>query len=145
MHSDKPLRYPPHFPPANRWKRFFMGVRWLGPDTSFFSELRMRQNARTPESMNIWGGGSRQELANALGTVFAKFCNWPSPYFLPDDDVSVIAGGSTFGWVDNIDIDKTISSIEKIVGVNLTSEFWEVSGSETLRQLVDRLLVARQA
>ena len=95
--------------------------------------------------MNIWSGGSRQELASALGMVFAKFCNWPSPYFLPDDDVSVIAGGSTFGWVDNIDIDKTISSIEKIVGVNLTSEFWEVSGSETLGQLVDRLLVARQA
>src|SRR6185437_2757811 len=137
MHPSEPLQYPTHFPPTGRWKRFFIGVRWLGPDTSFFSNLRAAQNARSLESMSVWGGVDRQALASALGLVFAKHCNWPSPYFLPEDNVSVIAGGSTFGWLHETDIGEAISAIEEIVGAKMAPAFWEASGSDTLGQLVD--------
>ncbi|MGY0653051.1 hypothetical protein ACW7GZ_14570, partial [Luteimonas sp. A537] len=73
---------------------------------------------------------------------FAKYCNWPSPYFLPEDNVSVIAGGSTFGWLDGTDTCEAIGAIEEIVGTKMAPAFWEAAGAGTMGQLVDRLRVA---
>ncbi|MGY0613467.1 hypothetical protein ACW7G5_14720 [Luteimonas sp. A501] len=92
--------------------------------------------------MSAWGGGDRQVLASSLGAVFAKYCNWPSPYFLPEDNVSVIAGGSTFGWLDGTDTCEAIGAIEEIVGTKMAPAFWEAAGAGTMGQLVDRLRVA---
>lgn len=142
MHPGEPLQYPPHFPPTTRWKRFFIGVRGLGPDLSFFKELRASQSSRTVESMSTWGGGERQSLAVAVGSIFAKYCNWPSPHFLPEDSVSVIAGGSTFGWLDETDVGDAIAAIEELVGAKMPQGFWDEAGSSTLGQLLDQLASA---
>ncbi len=40
------LQIPEHFPPKAAWKRFFIGVRWLGPDLSFFKAMKTEQGQR---------------------------------------------------------------------------------------------------
>lgn len=139
MHAGQPLQYPPHFPPYSRWKRFFIGVRGLGPDLAFLRELRAAQGSRTAETMSAWGGGERQALATAVGSLFAKYCNWPSPYFLPGDGVAVIAGGSTFGWLDHTDVGEAIGAIDELVGAKMPQGFWDEAGSSTLGQRLDQL------
>jgi hypothetical protein len=142
MHPGQPLQYPPHFPPTTRRKRFFLGVRGVGPDMSFLKELRASQGSRTTESMSEWGGGERQALAVAVGSIFAKYCNWLSPHFLPGDSVAVIAGGSTFGWLDETDVGDAIGAIEELVGVKMPQGFWDEAGLSTLGQLLGQLASA---
>src|SRR5881392_3480618 len=103
MRAEDPLRYPPNFPPTNKWDRFFLGVRWLGPDTSFFKKLRQSQSARTADVLSRWGGGKRQDVATLVGAAFSTYLQWPTPFFLPDDDLAVISNGPNFGWVDSTD------------------------------------------
>ena len=142
MQPSEPLQYPAHFPPSTRWKRFFIGVRWLGPDLSFLKDLRTNQASRSAVSMEIWGGGNRKAVAAAAGAAFAKYCGWPKPYFLPSDDVSVIAGGPKFGALDTTDVGDAIGAIEEIVGTQMGPTFWEASGAATFGELVDKLVVA---
>jgi hypothetical protein len=92
--------------------------------------------------MNVWGGGERQALASAVSSIFSRHCNWPTPYFLPRDNVSVIAGGSKFGWLDDTDVHEAVGAIEEIIGVKMASAFWAASGAKTFGQLVDQLLAA---
>src|SRR5438105_1544450 len=108
----EPLSYPPGYPPTDRWKKFFIGVRRLGPDLSFFADLEKQQQSRTEEMMSAWGGGQRQDLATGVGRVFQKWLRWPTPYFLPDDSIMVIAGGPRFHMVDNLEFEAAIEEIE---------------------------------
>ena len=142
MQPGEPLQYPHDFPPTRGWKRFFMGVRWLGPDLSFFKELRSAQAARSLALMEIWGGGERQALASHVGAAFSAQCRWSTPYFLPNDSVSTVAGGPSFGWLDNTDVRAAIGAIEETADVKMGDSFWEASGESTMEQLVDQLLAA---
>ena len=92
--------------------------------------------------MAAWGGGERLALAVAVGSIFSKHCNWPCPYFLPGDMASVIAGGSTFGGLDETDVGDAIQAIEELVGAKMPPGFWDEAGSGTLGQLVDQLASA---
>lgn len=140
MSVDAPLIYPPHYPPTDRWKRFFLGVRWLGPDLSFFGDLRATQASRTAQSIDAWGGGDRQALAITVCAAFSRHLRWPTPYFLPTDSVAVIAGGPKFTNFD--EAEDVVDEIEERMGVKLGDSFWSAAGSGTLGQLVDRLLSA---
>lgn len=140
MHLGEPLQYPSHYPSTDRWKRFFIGVRWLGPDLSFFKALRSAQASRTSSTMNVWGGGERQALASDLGIAFSRYCRWPTPYFLPGDVVSVVVGGPKFAAVDNTDIEDAIGAVEEIADVKMGPAFWKAAGSHTVSELVDQLL-----
>ena len=142
MLPGEPLKYPSDFPPTGGWKRFFLGVRGLGPDLSFFKDLRSAQAARSLVLMDMWGGGDRQALALHVSAAFATQCRWPTPYFLPNDNVSTIAGGPKFGWLDDTDVWAAICAVEEIADVKMGDSFWENSGESTLGQLVDQLLVA---
>lgn len=142
MHPDEPLRYSSHYPPTGRWKRFFIGVRWVGPDLSFFKILRSNQASRTSSSMNAWGGGDRQALAVAVGVALSRHCRWPTPHFLPGDSLLVIAGGPRFAAVDDADTKDAIGALEEIADVKLGAAFWEAFGPSTVGTLVDHLLTA---
>jgi hypothetical protein len=142
MHPGEPLQYPSHYPPTDKWKRFFIGVRWLGPDLSFFKDLRSAQASRTLESMSAWGGGDRRLLVTEIGVALARYCRWPTPYFLPQDKVSVVVGGPKFAAADDTDVHDVIGAIEEIADVKMGAAFWEASGSGTLGELVDQLLAA---
>lgn len=140
MNADAPLRYPPHYPPTSGWKRFFLGVPWLGPDLRFFRALHATQAARTAASITAWGGGPRQALAEAVGAIFAKHCEWPTPWFLPDDHVAVIAGGPGVGWLEDPDPNAAIEAIEALTGTRRPDGFWTRAASATLGALVDQLV-----
>jgi len=142
MHPGEPLQYPSHYPPTDRWKRFFIGLRWLGPDLSFFKTLRSTQASRNSSTMSAWGGGDRQALASDVGIAFSRYCRWPTPYFLPGDVVSVVVGGPKFAAVDDADVEDVIGAVEEISDVKMGAAFWEACGSITVGELVDQLLAA---
>ena len=142
MIPEQPLRYPPGFPPTGRWDRFFMGVRWLGPDLSFLKELRTRQSQRTVHTQVFWGGGERSAMAATVGEAFARYCDWPTPYFLPGDSVQVVANGPAFGWIHHADDHDAIGAIEEAIGTRMGDAFWREIGASTMGDLVDRLLAA---
>jgi hypothetical protein len=142
MIAEQPLRYPPNFPPTNKWDRFFLGVRWLGPDTSFFDQLRKQQASRTANDLGSWGDGDRHRMALLVGSVFASHLRWPTPFFLPDDDLAVISNGPDFGWGDRTDVDETVREIEEKLGVNLGDNFWFGSRHYTMSELIDGLISA---
>ena len=143
MQLYTPLEYPSHYPPTDRWKRFFIGVRWLGPDLSFFKQLRSQQGARVPGCMTGWGGGDRQALAAHVSSIFAKQLRWPCPYFLPNDKLAVIAGGPEFRSIDDLGADEAVGEIEEHLGITMGAAFWQAAASGTLGELVDQLLVAK--
>ncbi len=140
MTSDDTLQYPPHYPPTDRWQRFFIGVRWLGPDLSFFKKLSALQRSRTQEQLALWGGGNRQYVATLIGVILARRLRWPSAYFLPGDNFGVIAGGPRFDSIDgDLDIADAICEIEEQLGVAMPQSFWQSSGTSTLGDVVDQL------
>ena len=146
MSPDEPLQYPSHYPPTDRWQRFFVGVRWLGPDLSFFRRLRLQQAARSPSQLSSWGGGARQTVATEVGAVFSRRLRWPTPYFLPSDNMSVIASGPRFNTIDGgLDVEDAIGEIEEFLMVKMPKAFWQDAGSLSLGDVVDRLLAAGAA
>ena len=146
MSSDKPLQYPSHYPPMDRWQRFFIGVRWLGPDLSFFKELAAQQRSRSPDLLDSWGGGERQLIAAQIGAILARRLGWPTPYFLPADNLVVVAGGPRFNTIDgDLDVEDAIGEIQEALGVAMPRAFWQGAGPLTLAELVDRLVEAGAA
>lgn len=138
-----PLRYPPGYPPTGARERFFIGVRWLGPDLSFFGRLYAQQKARSAELLNLWGGGARQQAARTIGAIFMHRLHWPGPYFLPDDAVEVIGGGPRFASLGNEgELERTIHDIHASLGITMPARFWQAAGTLTLGELVDALLTA---
>ena len=99
--STDPLVFPPHFPPTTRREKFFIGVRGLGPDLSFFKQLKKQQGERTPEQMKVWGSGKRREIAEQLALGFKKEVRWPTAVFLPADSFEVMCNGPAFGMLDD--------------------------------------------
>ena len=87
--STDTLVFPPQFPPTTRREKFFIGVRWLGPDLSFFKELKQQQGERIPEQMRAWGSGKRREIAELAGVNY---------FFRPA--VLIVAGQNIHETVD---------------------------------------------
>ncbi len=146
MSPDDPLKYPSHYPPTDRWQRFFIGVRWLGPDLSFFKQLSAQQRSRSSRLLDSWGGDNRQLVATAIGAIFSRHLRWPTPYFLPGDSVAVIAGGPRFDSIDgDLDVDEAIGEIEELLGVTMSKTFWQGAGSLMLADLVDQLPILQTA
>ena len=145
---NEPLEYPPHYPPTDCWKKFFIGVRWLGPDISFFKDLKRQQDARTAESMNAWESSTRKEMASVFGQSFAKHCGWPKPYFLPNDRMMVIVNGPSYGSifpgdVDDLDIEEAFEEIEENLHQRFPDSFWSLSLQKTLGEVVDDIIMKR--
>lgn len=146
MTPDQPLQYPPHYPPTDPWERFFIGVRWLGPDLSFFKALAAQQRSRSPGLLDRWGGGERQRVATQVGVIMARHLGWPNPYFLPGDSVAVVAGGPRFDAMDrDLDVEETIAELQETLGVAMPKAFWQDAGPLTLAELVDQLMAAGAA
>ncbi|WP_313460886.1 acyl carrier protein [Stenotrophomonas sp.] len=139
---EQPLQYPAHYPPTDRWKRFFIGLRWLGPDLSFFPALKVRQATRSPELLNAWGGGSKQQLAEQVGRIYAEQLHWRSPVFLPDDRMNVVLGGPTFDGTDAFDAWEVVRAVEEEFGVRFPDAFWN-KPELTMAQVVTALHDAR--
>jgi hypothetical protein len=135
--STDPLVFPSHFPPTTRRERFFVGVRWLGPDLSFFKKLKQQQSERTPEQMKVWGSGKRREIAEQLALGFKKEVRWPTAVFLPADSFEVMCNGPAFGIIDDLGSVAVIKQFEKGYGVRIPKTFWEDRKHATFGEIVD--------
>jgi len=132
------LRWPEGFPPESRWKRFFVGVRRLGPDVTFFRKLRDQQAARTPDLMKQWKGDPRRRrTAEVLGKAFQAHLRWSTPYFLPADEFSAIAAGPRFSLVDHGDLQWAVEEAERRLDGPAPDEFWAKARGMTLGEVVD--------
>jgi hypothetical protein len=140
-----PLVFPPHFPPTTRWEKFFIGVRWLGPDLSFFKKLKQRQAERTKEQMEVWGSGKRREIAEQLSHGFKKEVRWATSVFLPDDSFQVMCNGPSFGMLDDLGSIAVIGQFEECYGIRMPNSFWVGRERATFGEIVEALngLLAR--
>jgi hypothetical protein len=107
-----------------RWKEFFIGVRWLGPDLSFFRELKQRQAARTPSQMDVWGSGRRREIAESLSQAFKKEVGWRTSVFLPDDSFHVLCHEPSFSMLGELGGIAAMMRFEEQYGVRIPKSFW---------------------
>ncbi len=123
--ATDPLVFPPHFPPTTRWKKFFIGVRWLGPDLSFFKVLKRQQGDRVQSHMEIWGSGLRRDIAELLSQGFKKEVHWPTSVFLPEDSFQVMCNGPSFGLMDDLGSEAVIQTFEKHYGIRVPNSFWK--------------------
>lgn len=137
---NESLEYPPHYPPTERWKKFFIGVRWLGPDLSFFKDLKRQQGSRSSECMSAWKSTEQKELANIFGNACKKLLRWPTPYFLPDDKFEVIIGGPKFDMIDCFEFEEIIETIEEHIGYKIPDDFWKFSETKTLGRVFTEIL-----
>jgi hypothetical protein len=137
---NAPLIFPAHYPPKDKWKKFFNGVHWLGPDLSFFKALRAQQAARSADMMQVWAEASRQKLALDVGAIFSKHLRWPTPYFLPQDRVDVIATDPHWGLVLDC-AEAAVEDIAVLLGKQMGDAFWgSVTGS--FEELIDHLILS---
>lgn len=136
------LRFPAYFPPTNKWKKFFIGLRWLGPDLSFFKDLRAMQAMRAQESLAIWGGGKRQAIATEISRILSQQLGWKSQVFLPQDSVAVAFHGPAFDFCDSDSaFEEVVQCLEKDFGMAPPLSFWEGKTQLTLGELIDELLI----
>lgn len=133
------LQYPPHYPPTNRWKKFFIGVRLLGPDLSFFKDLKIQQGGRTLQSMNVWKTTEQRNLAIMLGHHFKEWLHWRTEYFLPDDHLEVIAGGPRFE-TDCFAFGDSLVEAGKQIGLDLSQDSWSVTRVKTFGEMIEEIL-----
>jgi hypothetical protein len=133
-----PLKFPDHFPPTDRWKRFFIGVRWLGPDLSFFKSLESQQALRSEEQMIEWGGGISHEIARTISEILHKRLHWRSNVFLPNDKLFVICHGPRFDSWDEFALEEAIEVIEHRYGVKIPSSFWQGLEDATFGEFVEK-------
>lgn len=134
------LTYPSHFPPTTRWKKFFNGVRWLGPDLSFFKELKAIQAARSENMIQIWGGGIRQEIAETIGEILSKRLGWASKVFLPGDHFYVVAHGPRFDQLDDYALEEAIEAIEEKYNITIPNDLLGQQEYPTFDMVVDGIL-----
>jgi hypothetical protein len=135
-----PLLFPSHFPPVTRWDKFFLGVRWIGPDLSFFADLKKQQAARPVELMSIWGGGLRQELAGRIARSLSKSLRWKTAVFLPHDSFRVIGHGPSFDWGDELALLSALDDLQLSYAITFPVAFWEGRESATFGEIVDALV-----
>jgi len=116
------LKWPAHFPPTGKWERFFIGVRWLGPDLSFFKALRQLQSRRDANSMTAWPDGEQRDTAIAIGRAL-QMVGWSTPYFLPDDSFNTAAYGPRFQSIDGAGWE-ILAAVEDEIGRQVPPGFW---------------------
>lgn len=136
----EPLKFPDHFPPKDFWKKFFVGVRRLGPDLSFFKDIERQQGARDIQLLCLWGGGIRQQIAEAISTELCKTQKWPTNIFIPQDMLTVIWNGPRFQSIDDLAFERALKVIEKKYRLKIPQSFWNGLEGATFGNFVDRFI-----
>jgi hypothetical protein len=137
--GTEPLTFPPHFPPTTRWKKFFIGVRWLGPDLSFFKAMRRQQASRVQSQMDVWGSGKEREIAELLSQAFRQEVRWPASVVLPGDSFQVMSHGPAFGMIDDLGSISAIKRLEKHYGIHIPNSFWAGREKSAFGEIVEAL------
>jgi hypothetical protein len=136
---SSPLTWPSHFPPRGR-KLFFIGVRGLGPDLSFFSDLRREQASRSRDVLAMWSADvRRKKIARSLSAFLHLYVRWPGRYFRPDDQLAVCLYGPEFLEIDNWSTEDFIDIATDRYGVVIDHTVLSWHSGITLGEIVDEL------
>ncbi|MBS0321506.1 MAG: hypothetical protein JSR18_13260 [Proteobacteria bacterium] len=136
-----PLRFPAHYPPTEPWKKFFLGIRWLGPDLSFFEALGAAQARRPVSALTAWDGGRRQQLAEGISRIVAQRRGWRSDVFVPADSAAVVFHGPRFWTLDPPEVLGEIGQfLLRDCALELPERFWRDKDDWTFGELVDAVL-----
>jgi hypothetical protein len=122
-----PLVWPEHFPPKTRWDRFFVGIRGLGPDLSFFEDLAAQQAGRTDTLVAAWSDERERQVALALGQCLQANWGWKTPYFIPADQTLAVLGGPDAGSYLELDLADGFRLLEEQLGNTMPAGFWETA------------------
>lgn len=142
----KPLRFPDHFPPKDKWGKFFLGVRWLGPDLSFFKELKAEQGTRSQEDFVFWGNGLRRDLAMAISRALTRQLGWKSAVFIPEDSVAVAFHGPRFDFNDpESAFEEVVELLDRDFAIRVPDSFWASKSDVTMGELIDELVLQQKA
>ena len=136
---EEPLVWPPDYPPTDWAKKFFIGVRWLGPDLRFFKYLRDQQAKRTAGHTALWLTQEERDVALIMGKHFQHCIGWRTPFFLPDDLLCTIAGGSSFD-TDTMDFVDAIDAIGKQLGLAIGDQVWLDANDKPLAYIVRKII-----
>jgi hypothetical protein len=140
---NEPLEYPAHYLSTDRWKKFFIGIRGLGPDLSFFRGLKEQQAARSADCMLAWSTDQELKIASIFGFVFQQYLRWETPFFLPEDRLNAIIGGPEFRSLDCGEVEDALAEFEERLSKRLPKDFWQNTKAATLGQLVSEVTVAK--
>jgi hypothetical protein len=95
-----PLRWPEDFQPREGIRRILVGVRLLGPGSSFFRALRESQAARDRSALEAWGtDAQRLKLSRVFGAFLHRRVGWPSRLLLQEDSFEMLLLGGLLDWV----------------------------------------------
>jgi len=142
---EDPLEWPAHFPPTDPVKKFFIGIRWLGPDLGFFRELRDQQAARTITLMAFWQSDDERSIALLMGKHFRRSIDWKTGVFLPQDRFCVIAYGPRFQSMGEDDFfEESLVGIHKDLGMELPDTFWQQVIESSFQDVVRAVLKKRK-
>jgi len=124
---ETPLVWPEHFLKESRWDKFFMGVPRLGPDLSFFKELKAQQAGRTEAVMSTWPDAEQRRVALCLGECLQKQWGWNKPYFIPSDQTRAVIGGPDAWVYMEMDLADAYREFEDQLGREFSAAFWEAA------------------
>ncbi len=96
--------------------------------------------------MAAWGGGERQELAQAISRILAVQLGWKSEVFLPDDSVAAVFHGPRFDFIDpESAFEAVIELLDRDFKLVLPDSFWARQAERAFGELVDDLLAQRKS
>ncbi len=121
---EEPLVWPEDFPPTDPVKKFFWGIRWLGPDISFYMRLREQQAARTERQLVAWTEPRERMIAQVFGECLSKALRWNTPYFIPSDSAVAVAYGSKFQSMEDFLFEDATRDFQQRHGKQFRKGFW---------------------
>lgn len=140
-----PLTWPAHFPPSTAVERFFVGIRWLGPDLSFFQELRASQAARDRSALSAWGDDpERRKLGRFISVFLHRHIQWPGRYFIPDDSFAACMHGPKLNEIDNHSFEALQDRLLERFDLALGDQQLVRLAAGTLGDLVDCIAASRK-
>ena len=141
---EEPLVWPAHFPPTEPVKKFFIGLRWLGPDLRFFKDLRKQQAGRIADHMAVWPTDEERDMALLMGKHFRHSIAWRTEFFLPPDHFKVIAYGPRFQSMDDMLFEEASLGIETDIGLKLADAFWQETIGWSFEDVVKAVIKKRK-
>jgi len=152
MNGVGTLTWPQHFPPTDPWKKFFCGIRRLGPDISFFKELKQSQASRTQDVMLAWPDNRERNIALIFGKIIRRHAGWKTPYFIPADNAVAVVYGPRLLEFEESPLDLAVPDFEREIGEKFDGEFWKgiidwsdknVTFGDLIRAIIDKLALPK--
>ena len=135
--ETKPLQLSVDLTSLSRFDRFFLRNPFWGKARHVYGDLLDQLDDRTEEDLNQWGKypAEIRELFNTTSPIIIECMLWPeTSIFLPDDPLETLLWAHFGDW----DTKNAIDSIEELLGIKTSDEFWQNLSGGTYAQLLQK-------